>query len=68
VYILENNPLPGGDISGCHWGKKLEKGEKKKGENMKEKEKDKRQKGKVKLKGKIKAIGAKIKSKKVPEK
>ncbi len=26
-------PSPGGDISGCHWGKKLEKGEKTKGEN-----------------------------------
>jgi hypothetical protein len=38
AYILENTPSPWGwNISRCHLGEKIRKGEEKKGENAKEK-------------------------------
>ncbi len=47
VYILENTPPPPGgkNISRCHLGEKILKGEEKKGENVKEKGRKGKEKG-----------------------
>jgi hypothetical protein len=46
VYILENTPQGGGDISRCHLGGKKRKCEEKKRENVKEKGRKGKEKGK----------------------
>jgi hypothetical protein len=56
VYILENTPPPGGgNISRCHLGGKIWRGEEKKGENVKEKGRQGKENEKRGKKGKINA-------------